>query len=301
VNALAWQLLGGAALDLAIGGPRWLPHPVRGFGFLAVRLEKLWRRAPLSPRLAGCGFWLCSVGAGAAAVWITLPWAAVYWIYSLLALRDLDFEATLVLRHLERGDLDAARRSLAMIVGRDTAALDESEILRAAIETVSENLSDAVIAPLFYCAIFGPIGMAAYKAINTLDSMCGYKNERYREFGWASARMDDLANLVPSRLSALLVWCCALLPGFSLGRSVRATLRDAAKQPSPNSGYPEAAFAGALGIRLGGLNYYRGVPTSKHYIGEAERPFNREAFRGARVLLYASSMLMLAVVCVVLA
>jgi adenosylcobinamide-phosphate synthase len=244
--------LAGVLLDLVLADPRWLPHPVRGFGRVVTRLESLWRGTPLPSRIAGCGFWVCSVGSATAIVWLTLPWAAVYWIYSLLALRGLDVEAAGVLKALDRGDLDEARAKLAMIVGRDTASLDEPEIVRAAIETVSENLSDAVIAPLFYFALLGPAGMAAYKAINTLDSMCGYKDERYKEFGWASARMDDLANLVPARLSAALVWICALLPGFSARRAVAATLRDAANQPSPNSGYPEAAFAGALGVRLGG-------------------------------------------------
>ena len=297
----AVQLLAGVSLDLVLGDPRWLPHPIRGLGHIVTRLESLWRRTPLPPRIAGCGFWLCSVGSATAAVWLTLPWAAIYWIYSLLALRGLDLEATRILEALEQGDLAGARDKLAMIVGRDTAHLDEPEIVRAAIETVSENLSDAVIAPLFYLALLGPAGMAAYKAINTLDSMYGYNDERYKDFGWASARMDDLANLVPARLSAALVWICALLPGFSARRAVLATLRDAAGQPSPNSGYPEAAVAGALGVRLGGLNYYGGVPSQKNYLGEPVQPISRQAFRGARVLLYSASILMVAVSYAVLA
>jgi adenosylcobinamide-phosphate synthase len=297
----AVQLLTGVSLDLVLGDPRWLPHPVRGFGQVVSKLELLWRRAPLSPRLAGCGFWLCSVGSATAFVWLTLPWAAVYWIYSLLALRGLDVEAARVLGALNQGDLAGARKRLALIVGRDTEHLDEPEIVRAAIETVSENLSDAIIAPLFYFAVFGPTGMAAYKAINTLDSMCGYKDERYKEFGWASARMDDLANLVPARLSAALVWICALLPGFCARRAVLATLRDAGNQPSPKSGYPEAAFAGALGVRLGGLNFYRGVPSKKNYLGEPVRPLSRRTFQSARILLYGASILMVAITCAVLA
>jgi adenosylcobinamide-phosphate synthase len=131
--------------------------------------------------------------------------------------------------------------------------------------------------------------------------MCGYKDERYKEFGWASARMDDLANLIPARLSAALVWICALLPGFSARRAVLATLRDAGTQPSPNSGYPEAAFAGALGVRLGGLNFYRGVPSKKNYLGEPVRPLSRRTFQSARILLYGASILMVAITCAVLA
>jgi adenosylcobinamide-phosphate synthase len=295
------QLVAGVLLDLILGDPRRLPHPVRGFGRVVAGLESLWRKALLPPRVAGCGFWLCSVGSATAFVWLTLPWASVYWIYSLLALRSLDSEAAHVFDALNEGDLNEARARLAMIVGRDTAHLDEPEIVRAVIETVSENLSDAVIAPLFYFALLGPAGMAAYKAINTLDSMCGYKDERYKEFGWASARMDDVANLVPARLSAALVWICALLPGFSARRAVLATLRDASGQPSPNSGYPEAAFAGALGIRLGGLSYYGGVPSKKNYLGDPVRPLSRETFQGARVLLYSASILMVVITCAVLA
>ena len=296
----AWQLVGGVALDLALGDPRWLPHSVRGFGWIATRAERFWRRMPLPPRASGCCFWLSLVAPAAGIVWLTPRRLSIYWIYSLLALRDLDFEATHVLKRLEAGDLRGARQKLAMIVGRDTDDLDETEILRAAIETVSENLSDAVIAPLFYLALFGPAGMAAYKAINTLDSMCGYRNDRYREFGWASARMDDIANWVPARISAGLVWICALLPGFSARRSIRATLRDASNQPSPNSGYPEAAFAGALGVRLGGMNYYGGEPSRKNYLGDPVIPLTRKQFGGARVLLYGASLLMVVAVCVVI-
>src|SRR5215813_6315718 len=199
-----YELAAGIALDLALGDPRWFPHPVRGFGWLVSRLERFWRPAGLRPRLAGVCFTISAVSTACVVVRLTLPWFDIFWIWILLALRDLDWEAVLVSRALERGDLADAREKLARIVGRDTANLDEAEILRAAIETVAENLSDAVIAPLFYLALAGPVGMAAYKAINTLDSMVGYRNERYAEFGWASARLDDLANFVPARLAAVL-------------------------------------------------------------------------------------------------
>jgi adenosylcobinamide-phosphate synthase len=225
-------------------------------------------------------------------LYIPRPWISIYWIFSLLAIRDLDVEAARVAAALRRDDLPSARRMLSYIVGRDTAALDEPEILRATIETVAENLCDGVIAPLFYLALGGPVAMAAYKAINTLDSMVGYRNERYREFGWASARMDDAANWIPARLAALLVWICAALSGSDSRRSVAVTLRDARSQPSPNSGYPEAAVAGALGIRLGWLNYYQGVASRKPYLGDARRALDLAAFRKTRVLLYGSSLLM---------
>jgi adenosylcobinamide-phosphate synthase len=285
------------SLDLAIGDPQWLPHPVRAFGWLVVRLERFWRATRLPLTVAGVLFCATAVTIAALITYATLlllprPWIAIYWIFALLAIRDLDFEAALVIGELRRGDLPAARRMLARIVGRDTGALEESEVVRATIETIAENLGDAVIAPLFYLALGGPLGMATYKAINTLDSMVGYRNERYRQFGSASARLDDVANFIPARLTAILVWLCAAVLRYDLRRSVAITLRDARSQPSPNSGYPEAAVAGALGIRLGGLNYYQGVASRKPYLGDGHCPLDLAAYAKARLLLYGSSLLM---------
>jgi adenosylcobinamide-phosphate synthase len=297
------EFLIGVALDLLVGDPRWLPHPVRGFGRLAAALEKIYRAAGIPLRIAGILFWLTVVPIGVAIVAATvllIPYATVYWVFSLLAIRDLDFEAALVVRELRRGDLPAARRMLSRIVGRDTAGLDEKEVLRATIETIAENLGDAVIAPLFYFALGGPVAMAAYKAVNTLDSMVGYKNERYREFGWASARIDDVANWIPARISAALVWACALVMRYDVLASVRVTLRDARLQPSPNSGYPEAAVAGAIGVRLGGTNSYQGVPSRKAFLGDGGRPLDLVAYNRTRKLLYGSSLLMVAATAVVL-
>ena len=169
-------------------------------------------------------------------------------------------------------------------------------MVRATIETVAENLSDGVIAPLFYLALAGPAGMAAYKAINTLDSMVGHKNERYQDFGWASARLDDVVNFIPARLTAVLIWIAALLPGFRALRSIKITLRDGASQPSPNSGYPEAAVAGALGVRLGGTNYYAGQPSLKAFLGDAVVDLNRAMFGRVRILLYVSEALCVAMI-----
>lgn len=299
------ELLAAVALDLALGDPRWLPHPIRLFGRLVTRLEALYRATGAPLRLAGVLFWVTAVAIATAFVSATMllvpqPWIAIYWIFSLLALRDLDFEAALVIRELRRSDLPSARRMLARIVGRDTASLDEREILRATIETLAENLSDAVIAPLFYLALGGPVAMAAYKAVNTLDSMAGYKNDRYREFGWASARLDDVANWIPARLTAALVWICALALRYDVRNSVAVTIRDARLQPSPNSGYPEAAVAGAIGVQLGGLNYYQGVPSKKPLIGDGGRPLDLAAYSKTRRLLYGSSLAMVALTAVVL-
>lgn len=294
MKASGTDLLAGYALDLALGDPQWLPHPVRALGRLAAGLERVWRRAGLPERAAGALFCASVVTAAALAARLTSPWANIYWIYSLLAVRDLDRHAAAVIAGLDRGDLGEARRRLSLIVGRDTGALDEGEILRATVETMAENLSDGVVAPLFYLGVAGAPGMAAYKAVNTLDSMVGYRNARYREFGWASARLDDLANFVPARLTAALVWVSAGMLGYDVRRSVAATLRDARRQPSPNSGYPEAAVAGALGVQLGGVNTYGGVVVRKAALGDAAVPITRETWRKTRALLYTASTLMAA-------
>lgn len=292
----AIDLVAGVALDLAIGDPRWLPHPVRGVGWFANGAERFWRATRLPLRIGGLLFWLSVLGVFTFLVWLTLPWLNIYWIYALLACRDLDAHAVRVVRALEANDLPEARRRLSWIVGRDTEGLDEHGIMRATVETVAENLSDGVIAPLFYLAVAGPAGMAAYKAVNTLDSMVGYRNEQYRDFGWASARIDDVANYLPSRLTAFFVWIAALLPGFDARRAIRVTLRDGDSQPSPNSGYPEAAFAGALGVQLGGLNFYAGKPSPKSTLGDAVVQLTRGVYPRVRVLLYASEFLFVAVI-----
>ena len=285
----ATQLLCGVGLDLALGDPPWLPHPVRAIGWLITRLEPWCRRLPLY--LGGIVLWLLVVGASASIVWLTSSWLAIFWIWTLLAVRDLDVQAMRVIVSLRDGDLVTARQRLSLIVGRDTASLDEPEILRATVETVAESLSDGIVGPLFYLALGGPAAMAGFKAASTLDSMCGYRNDRYREFGWASARLDDAANFVPARLSVLLVALGALLLGYDAWGALRCAFRDGRSQPSPNSGYPEAAVAGALGVRLGGLNYYQGVASAKATLGDARRPLSLDVFTGTRQLLYATSAL----------
>jgi adenosylcobinamide-phosphate synthase len=292
----------GLALDLAFGDPKWLPHPVRAIGWGIVQQERFWRRTPVPLRWSGVLLWLATVGGTAAVVaasmlWLPRPWIAAYWIYSFLAIRDLDAHAGAVVTELIRRDIPAARAQLAQIVGRDTADLDETEIMRGVVETVAENLGDAVVAPLFYLALGGPVAMAAYKSVNTLDSMVGYKNERYREFGWFSARADDWANWIPARIAAGLIWLVSVTPGYSLRRSIRITLRDGASQPSPNSGYPEAAAAGALGVRLGGLNHYGGQPSQKAYLGDATGRLDVAIYTRVRVMLYGVSLLAAAGAC----
>jgi adenosylcobinamide-phosphate synthase len=198
------------------------------------------------------------------------------------------------------GDLPLARKWLSFIVGRDTDRLDEPEIWRALIETVAENTSDGIIAPLFWLTIGGPVAAMTFKAVSTLDSMVGYRNRRYLDMGWASARMDDLLNYVPARLSALLIIISAPLAGYSASAAARITFRDRLNHPSPNSGHPEAAAAGALGVRLGGSAHYLGVPSCKEFLGDQLLPLDERAYRGMIRLMYISTMLM-AVVCMLAA
>ena len=280
------ELLTGVALDLLIGDPHWLPHPVRAIGWWASQLEPRLRTI-FTGRLAGAIFWLFVVGPVAGLVWLSVkwlpsPWISIYWIYSFLAIRSLDREATRAVQAFASGDLDGARQAIGRVVGRDTTALDEAGILRAAVETIAENLADAVVAPLFYLALAGPAAMAAYKAVNTLDSMVGYKSERYRDFGWFSARADDWANWIPARLTAVLISIC----GLRFRDSMRIALRDAGSQPSPNSGWPEAAMAGTLGVQLGGVSHYQGSESVKAFLGDPIEPLSIAVYRKARFVLY---------------
>lgn len=239
-----------------------------------------------------------------AATHLSIRWAAdwsrpaglalsAFLAYTTLAARDLHVETRKVLRALEAKDLAGARRELSFLVGRDTAQLDEPEILRALVETIAENISDGVIAPFFYLGLGGPALAMTYKAVNTLDSMVGYKNERLRHIGWASAKLDDAANFLPARLSGLLIALAALVLGKSWRESLRVLRRDRRKHESPNSAWPEAAMAGALGLRLGGLNSYFGEPGRKPFIGDPRKTFDPGDVRAAWKILYLSSFLML--------
>lgn len=296
-------ILAAVLLDLFFGDPRWLPHPVVFIGKLIAALEKALRGLVRNERLGGVLLLLVTVGATAGVVLAVLkgayaisPYAgfvvAVLLSYTCVAARSLHDESRLVADALGRGDLAEARRYLSFIVGRDTDSLDEGEIWRATVETVAENTSDGVIAPLLYLMLGGPVAGLAYKAVNTLDSMVGYKNERYRHFGWASARCDDLANWLPARLTGLLMVLVAPLAALSAGGAWRIMRRDGRNHASPNSGIPEAAAAGALGVRLGGTNVYFGTPMAKPTIGDPEKLLDGSAWRGAVRLMYGAEGLL---------
>ncbi len=273
-------LLLAFGLDLLLGDPPWLPHPVRAIGRLALFSEALWRRLLPWPRLAGV-LTVASVLAGVGGTVLGLlalaralhPLAAdlltVYLFYASLAARDLAHHGRRVYEALAGHDLPLARQRVAMIVGRETASLDAAGVSRAAVESVAENIVDGVTAPILWAAIGGPLGAMLYKAVNTMDSLFGYKNEPYREFGWAPARLDDLANYLPARLTASLVVLAAALLGHSPARAFWIWRRDHGRHASPNSGQTEAAVAGALGIQLGGPAVYSGVTVDKPTIGDA--------------------------------
>jgi len=292
-------ILGAMALDLMLGDPRRIPHPVIGIGRFISWAEKVLRRAIPDERLGGIILLAATVGVTIGSAWLLLRLAyllhplAGYVItlllsWTCLAARSLHDESKLVAKALAAGDLSGARQFLGRIVGRDTEQLDEPEIWRALVETVAENTSDGVIAPLVCLMVGGPVLALAYKAVNTLDSMVGYKNEHYLRFGWASARCDDLANWLPARLTGLLMVIVAPLIGLSMEGAWRVMQRDGRNHASPNSGIPEAAAAGALGIRLGGTNLYFGKPVVKPTIGDSLRPLTRDSWMGTIRLMYGA-------------
>ncbi|MGO4529818.1 adenosylcobinamide-phosphate synthase CbiB [Paenibacillus sp. 2TAF8] len=299
----AWIIILAYILDRCIGDPRWIPHPVIGMGKGISALERVIRaRVHTDQGLKKAGIWLPILIAGGAfaVTWgllillglfhpILAATAEIILIATTIASKGLRDAGMEVYHHLKQQDWPAARRSLGMIVGRDTAHLDEPEVVRGTVETVAENIVDAIVSPLFYALIGGaPLAMA-YRAVNTLDSMVGYKNDKYLHLGWASARMDDWANWIPARVTALLLIVGAWVLKLDAKGAMRMVARDARLHPSPNSGFPESAVAGALGIRLGGHNVYHGVASFRAYMGEATRPMEAEDIvRTTRLMFWSA-------------
>jgi adenosylcobinamide-phosphate synthase len=290
---LAAGLAAGVALDALLGDPR-RGHPVAAFGAAASALEA---RDYADSRLRGAAHaTACVLAAAAPAVLMQrrtrgrpLPElaAAALATWAVTGARSLHHEAERALVAVSENDLELARKVLPSLCGRDPAGLDGGEIVRAVIESVAENTSDAIVAPLLWGAIAGLPGLAAYRAVNTLDAMVGYRSPRYLRFGWASARLDDAANWIPARVTAALTIAVAPLAtpeGARPARSaLRAVLRDGGRHPSPNAGRCEAAFAGALGIRLGGTNVYGGVSEARPGVGEGRAPDADDARRAIRL------------------
>ncbi|NCB63016.1 MAG: cobalamin biosynthesis protein CobD [Clostridia bacterium] len=305
-------LLLGFFLDILLGDPHWAPHPVRAIGALISGLERLLRKlfpTPGGGQLAAGFFlvvltvaiptaltvallWLC----GQISVWLRFA-AETLICYQLLATRALRDESVKVYRALKDGTLDDARRAVAMIVGRDTQRLDEAGVAKAAVETVAENASDGVVAPLIFMALGGaPLGML-YKAVNTMDSMVGYKNDKYLYFGRCAAILDDVLNFIPARLAGVLMCAAAGSAGFDGRNAWRIFRRDRKNHKSPNSAHTEAATAGALCIQLAGSSYYFGKLVEKPTIGEALRSVEKEDILRANRLMYATAFLSLILFC----
>lgn len=324
----------GFVLDLLLGDPYWLPHPVRLMGNIIAFLEKSWNIHEISnKKKIHRGAWMVLILLFGTLVATTMiifaaycirPWLGVavesIMTYQILATKCLKTESMKVYRELRKNNLPGARKAVSMIVGRDTELLDETGVAKAAVETVAENTSDGVIAPMLYLALGGPVLGFFYKTINTMDSMVGYKNERYLYFGRAAAQLDDVANYVPSRISAGLMIVASYMLGalpiywteandkdgtaqgagkmesipkrqhvFQGARAVRIYRRDRRKHASPNSAQTESVCAGSLGIRLAGNASYFGKVTEKPFIGDAERCIEPEDISRANLLLYTTA------------
>lgn len=291
------QLILAYAFDLAVGDPQWLPHPVRWLGWM-IRSGERWLRRPIfrvrGPRaesLAGAAL----TGSTVTAAWLLgLPRNSMWqvWLaWTALATRTLLSEAYAVIRALEADDLGLARKRLARIVGRDTAHLDEAEISRAVIETLAESACDGIVAPLFWLAAGGVPTAMAYKAINTLDSMIGHPEPPYLNFGRVAARLDDAANFLPARLTALGIVAAAQVRGLNPASAHRIWMRDGDKHASPNAGQSEAAMAGALGVRLGGRSWYDGyVHEAPLLHAEGRTPSVRDVKAACAVVMVVSGL-----------
>ena len=300
-------LLLGFCVDLAVGDPRWLPHPVQGMGWLIGKLEPPLRAAfPKTERgelHAGVCLVVLVVGLTGLAVGGVL-WAAdlvhpvlravleVVVCWQILATKSLRTETMKVVHALERGSLEDGRRAVGMVVGRDTDQLTEEEVLAADVETVAENAADGILAPLLWAAILGPVGGMCYKAVNTMDSMVGYQNDKYLYFGRAAALLDDACNFLPARIAGFLM-CLAAYLGFDGKNAFRIFFRDRKNHKSPNSAHTEAACAGALGLQLGGTHLYFGKPVEKPTIGDPMRSICREDVKRANDLALMTSVLAL--------
>ena len=287
------SLLVGWLLDLLLGDPVWLPHPVVGFGKAIAFGEHHFNRGSFRKIKGAIMAVVLIIATYAVGLVINshLPIFNFLIVFFCLAGTTLIREVRAVFLALDRS-LDEGRRQVARIVGRDTSELSAQEVRTAALETLAENLSDGVIAPLFWFAVLGVPGMLTYKMINTLDSMIGYRTERYRDFGCWAARIDDIANYIPARLTAMLMVIAAGKPQLS-----RFVWQNGRKHASPNSGYPEAALAGILNCRFGGPHYYFGEIFDKPYIGVNERPLSTSDMQTAIRVNRIAEVLMLAAVC----
>lgn len=296
----------GYIIDLIIGDPYSFPHPVIYIGKLIKCLEnnirKIFKKEKYL-KFAGFILWFITVGTTYLLTYLIIKLSKFnsitflivnsFIIYTTLATKCLKDEAIKIYDILKSGDIYESRKQLSYIVGRDTNSLNEAEIIRATVETVAENTVDGIISPMFYAFIGGaPLAMA-YKAINTLDSMVGYKNDKYINLGFASAKIDDIANYIPARICIIFMTIASLILRFNYKNCFKISIRDRKNHKSPNCAYPEGAVAGALGIQLGGTNIYFGKPVYKPTIGDKYREIEIEDIKKTNKIMYLSSILSL--------
>lgn len=295
-------IITGYLMDLLLGDPYGFPHPVRFIGKLIRFTEKQIRgmmKPPKALKIGGGILWMIVVGITYGVTYLITQASnihpAVHYgvnafiIYTSLATKCLKDEAVKIYRVLSTGSLEEARVQLSYIVGRDTASLSKKEIIRATVETVAENTVDGIIAPLFYAFIGGAPLALAYKAVNTLDSMVGYKNEKYKDIGFVSAKLDDAANFLPARITSFLMMIASFILRLDGVQSIKIALRDRKNHKSPNCAYPEGSVAGALGVQLGGTNVYFGEDVYKPTIGDERRALEAEDIVRTNKVMYVTS------------
>ena len=301
-----YAIIIGFIIDFFVGDPHAIPHPVVAIGKLISFLDRKLRIGGSDKRDILRGVWTVLI---VSAVSIAVP-SLILWVMwkihpvaylavnsimcaQIVAARELVRECSAVEKALEKGDVEGARKAVSYVVGRDTEALDKEDICRAAVETIAENGSDGVIAPLFWMFLFGAVGGFFYKAVNTMDSMLGYKNEKYLYFGRAAAKTDDFVNFIPSRISALLMIASCPLCHLDGKNALRIFRRDRFKHKSPNAAQTESVFAGALNVRLNGPAFYGGILHVKEYLGDDTRPIAPADIRKSGLLMYTASFMML--------
>ncbi len=295
-------------LDLIIGDPYSFPHPVRFIGnlirFVETKIRDISKNSK-QLKIGGFVLWIVTVGTTFLVTYLVLNLVSlskiIYLIiasiilYTTLSTKCLADEAKKIYDVLKSGDIKKSRKQLSYIVGRDTTNLNEQEIIRATVETVSENTVDGIIAPMMYGFIGGPVLAMSYKAINTLDSMVGYKNDKYKDIGFASAKIDDIANFLPARITPFFMMIASFILGFNAKKSIYIAMRDRKNHKSPNCAYAEGAVAGALEIQLGGTNIYFGKEVYKPTIGDKERELEAEDIIRTNKIMYVTSFVALVV------
>jgi adenosylcobinamide-phosphate synthase len=295
------ELTIGFILDIIIGDPNNPFHPVRGIGYVARKFEIIFRSILKKYlKLAGLIVWIFTVALTFIITFeivnITKKFNVYFGIilegiliYFCIASKGLVVEGYKVIKFLLNDDIEGARKQLSFIVGRDTASLNKEAIIKAVVETIAENMADGIIAPLLYAGIFGAPLAFAYKAVNTLDSMFGYKNDKYIDFGYFPAKLDDVFNYIPARITAILIVISAAILEYDYKNSFKIYKRDRYNHTSPNSAHPEAAISGALGVQLGGANYYFGKLVEKPTIGDKLKEIHiKDVYKTAKVLYLSS-------------